>query len=61
MGSKFFYLLLFVLFCNSDICIGCRITEIGYIFNKIKNNCHNNEFECSFLGMILKKGEKQGF
>lgn len=49
------------LFCSTDILIGRRIVDIGHIFNEIQNSRHSGGFGCSFLDMIFKREEINGF
>ncbi|XP_050053438.1 uncharacterized protein LOC126549075 [Aphis gossypii] len=44
-----------------DILNGRRIVDIGHIFNEIQNSGHSGGFGCSFLDMIFKREEKNGF
>ena len=46
---------------DSNILNGRRIVEIDHIFNEILNSRHSGGFGCSFLDMIFKKEEKQGY
>lgn len=58
--SKFIYFLL-ILFYRTEILNGRRIVDIGHIFNEIQNSRHSGGFGCSFLDMIFKREEKQGY
>lgn len=47
--------------CSMDILNGRRIVDIGHIFNEIQNSRHSGGFGCSFLDMIFKREEINGF
>ncbi|KAF0718466.1 Uncharacterized protein FWK35_00029889, partial [Aphis craccivora] len=44
-----------------DILNGRRIVDIDHIFNEIQNSCHSGRFGCSFLDVIFKREEINGF